>query len=108
MTGPREATVTQITDVLLDARREGRPLLSLPPELLPTGLEEVYAVQDSLAASFGEAGGWKVGAPNAEDVCRPVEKRWSAQRRMMSGGRDNIQQRRRGRSTGQSWRGSDC
>ena len=66
MTGTREAELIQTTDLLLDARRTGRALDGLPTALTPANLEEAYAVQDRLAASFGELGGWKVGAPSPE------------------------------------------
>lgn len=80
MTGPREDAIQQLSDILLDARREVRPLPSLPPELVPAGMEEVYAVQDRLVQSFGEIGGWKIGAPNAEatPMYAPMPSDWIA------------------------------
>ncbi len=66
MTGTREAELTEAVDLLLDARRTGSPIEGLPAALTPANMDEVYAVQDRLAASFGEIGGWKVGAPSAE------------------------------------------
>ena len=66
MTGTREAELIEAVDLLLDARRTGRTVDALPAALLPANMEEIYAVQDRLAASFGEIGGWKVGAPSAE------------------------------------------
>ena len=66
MTGTREDELIQTVDLLLDARRTGRTLDGLPAALTPTDMEEVYYVQDRLAASFGELGGWKVGAPSSE------------------------------------------
>ena len=80
MTGTRADVITQISDILLDARRETRPIRSLPPELIPANLEEIYAVQDQVALAFGEIGGWKVGAPNAEatPMCCPMPAAWMA------------------------------
>lgn len=80
MTGAREEVVNQITDILLDARRESRPIPSLPPELLPANMEEVYAIQDAVAAPFGEIGGWKIGAPNPEatPMFCPMPAAWMA------------------------------
>ncbi len=80
MTGSRPDTLTQITDILLDARRDTRPIPSLPPELVPANLEEVYVVQDQIAAAFGEIGGWKVGAssPEATPMFCPMPAAWMA------------------------------
>ena len=66
MTGAREAIVTEIADLLLDARRTGRTLEGLPAALTPADMDEVYAVQDQLALAFGDLGGWKIGAPSSE------------------------------------------
>ncbi len=80
MTGTRAETITQIANVLLDARRETRPIPSLPPELIPASMDEVYAVQDEVAAAFGEIGGWKVGGPNPEatPMFCPMPAAWMA------------------------------
>ncbi len=80
MTGARAEVITQITDILLDARRETRPIPSLPPDLVPANLDEVYAVQDEVAAAFGEIGGWKVGAATAEatPMFCPMPAAWMA------------------------------
>lgn len=88
MTGDREQTLTLIANTLLDARREARPLASLPPELVPANMEEVYAVQDQLAAVFGEIGGWKIGAPNPEatPMFAPMPKDWMAPSGTLLGG----------------------
>ena len=80
MTGAREDTLTLIANTLLDARREARPLASLPPELLPANMDEVYAVQDQLVTPFGEIGGWKIGAPSPEatPMFAPMPAAWMA------------------------------
>ncbi len=80
MTGAREETLTLVANMLLDARREARPILSLPPELIPANMDEVYAVQDQVISSFGEIGGWKIGAPSAEakPMFAPMPAAWMA------------------------------
>lgn len=80
MTGARAETLNQISDILLDARRETRPIPSLPPELLPANMEEIYVIQDQVASTFGETGGWKVGAPTAEatPMFCPMPAAWIA------------------------------
>ncbi|MDE1155162.1 MAG: fumarylacetoacetate hydrolase family protein [Acidobacteriaceae bacterium] len=78
MTGAREAVLTQIADILLDARRTGKFLQDLPAELMPQDMDEAYAVQDKIAQAHGEIGGWKIGAPNAEatPLFGPMPKAW--------------------------------
>ena len=66
MTGLRENTLLQTIDALLDARRTGNTLADLPAALLPLDLDEVYFVQDAVAAAYGPIGGWKIGAPTPE------------------------------------------
>ena len=83
MTGTREAELAQTIDLLLDARRTGRALDGLPTALTPVNMEEVYAVQDRLAASVndsGRPGGWKVGAPSpdATPMFCPMPLAWIA------------------------------
>ncbi len=80
MTGTREAELIQTVDLLLDARRTRHPLDGLPAALTPLDPAEIYAVQDRLAASFGEIGGWKVGAPSAEAIpmFAPMPLAWIA------------------------------
>jgi 2-keto-4-pentenoate hydratase len=78
MTGTRESTLLQTIDILLEARRSGKTLTDLPAELVPVDIAEVYFVQDAIAASFGEIGGWKIGAPSLEatPVFAPMPKAW--------------------------------
>ncbi len=80
MTGAREEVVTLIANTLVDARRESRPIPSLPPELIPANMDEVYAVQDQIVSEFGEIGGWKIGAPNPEatPMFAPMPTAWMA------------------------------
>jgi 2-keto-4-pentenoate hydratase len=80
MTGPREAALLQAIDALLDARRTGAPVADLAPEIAPTDIDEVYFVQDRVAAAFGETGGWKIGTPtpDAMPLFAPMPKAWIA------------------------------
>ena len=80
MTGPREDTMIQTIDTLLEARRSGKSLPDLSADLVPTDMDEVYFVQDAVAAAFGPIGGWKIGAPNAEatPVFAPMPAAWIA------------------------------
>lgn len=80
MTGAREDVLTMLADTLVDARRESRPLMSLPPDLMPNGMDEVYSVQDKIVAEFGEIGGWKIGAPTPEatPMFAPMPADWMA------------------------------
>jgi 2-keto-4-pentenoate hydratase len=78
MTGSRESTLLQTVDTLLDARRTHQTLTDLPHELQPADISEVYFIQDTVAQSFGEIGGWKIGAPNAEatPLFAPMPAAW--------------------------------
>ena len=80
MTGSREQELTAAADALLNARRTGETLADLPVELQPTDLVEVYFVHGLLAAAYGEIGGWKIGAPNAEatPLFAPMPRAWMA------------------------------
>ena len=80
MTGSREAELLEATNLLLDARRTGTTIADLPPLLQPTSLEEAFWVQSQLILSFGEVGGWKVGAPSpdATPLCAPMPASWIA------------------------------
>lgn len=80
MTGEREAQLLEAVNVLLDARRNCAPIADLPVELTPVDMAEVYFVQDHVAAAFGEIGGWKIGAPNAEatPLFAPMPLAWMA------------------------------
>ena len=80
MTGAREEILTETADLLLDARRTGRTLEGLPAALTPLDNDEIYAVQDRVAAAFGEIGGWKIGAPSpdANPMFAPMPLAWIA------------------------------
>ncbi len=76
--GAREAELMEAANVLMDARRSGVPIADLPVNLQPTTLDEAYFVQDTMMVAYGEIGGWKVGAPNAEatPIFAPMPKDW--------------------------------
>lgn len=80
MTGSRENELLQAVDILLDARRTGQTVQDLPEALRPADVPEIYAVQDRLADSFGEIGGWKIGAPTPEatPLFAPMPAAWIA------------------------------
>jgi 2-keto-4-pentenoate hydratase len=78
MTGSDEARILDAANALLDARRTGHLLTSLPPQLEPQSLDDAYAIQDRIALAFGEIGGWKIGAtaPDATPMYAPMPLVW--------------------------------
>lgn len=54
----------ETADILWRARVERSALAELPAHLVPTTVEEAYAVQDALMFRLGGHGGWKVGPDN--------------------------------------------
>lgn len=78
ITGAREKDLINAADLLLDARRTGRPIADLPKEMQPKSLEEAYFVQDRMSWAYEAVGGWKVGAPSpdAEPTFAPMPKAW--------------------------------
>jgi len=58
----------------LIAAHEGGPLLDQVPErLLPTDLDAVYRLQDTVIAQIGPVGGWKVAAGLGDPpLCAPI------------------------------------
>lgn len=90
MTGQQELTLLDAANTLLDARRTGNTLTDLPAALQPAALEDAYAVQDRMAAAYGEIGGWKVGAPSpdATPIFAPMPLAWiSASGSLLAGDR---------------------
>ncbi|HZQ43894.1 MAG TPA: 2-keto-4-pentenoate hydratase [Acidobacteriaceae bacterium] len=80
MTGPDELRILDATDALLNARRTGHTIADLPAALQPQSVDEAYAIQDRIAAAFGEIGGWKIGAgtPDATPMFAPMPLAWIA------------------------------
>ncbi len=81
LSGAREKVLMEGANALADARRTRRPMEDLPRELRPATLEEAYDIQDILAQSYGEIGGWKVGAPSASGtpMFAPMPSMWIAE-----------------------------
>jgi len=69
-----------LAELLLAARRTGRPIEALPAALVPATADAAYAVQDAVAPALGAIAGWKVGAasPMAEPDCAPLFAAWVA------------------------------
>jgi 2-keto-4-pentenoate hydratase len=80
MTGQREEELKSAANALMDARRTKTAIVDLSDAQRPTDLAEAYAVQDKLAATYGEIGGWKIGAPTPEatPIFAPMPKAWIA------------------------------
>jgi 2-keto-4-pentenoate hydratase len=80
LTGLREHALLETVDILLDARRTNTPIADLTGPHLPVDLDEVYYVQDALAAAYGPVGGFKIGAPSPEatPVFAPMPLAWIA------------------------------
>jgi len=82
MTGLRESQLLEAASRLLNARRTLTPIPDLPAELIPTTLDEVFFVQNTLLTAFSpeneQPGGWKVGAPSLEStpLAAPLPKAW--------------------------------
>ena len=80
MTGAREAQLLEAVNLLLDARRTLVTMVDLPESLKPVSMDEVFWVQDHLAAAYGVVGGWKVGAGSLEatPLAAPMPAAWIA------------------------------
>ncbi len=80
MTDERQHLLMKTVGRLLEARRSCQTIDSLPAELILTDIAEVYFVQDQVAASFGDTGGWKIGAPDAASTptFAPMPLAWIA------------------------------
>jgi 2-keto-4-pentenoate hydratase len=67
-------SVTRAAELLLQARRDRRPIAALPADCRPAGSTEAYQIQDKVSAALGPIGAWKVGArdPHAEPNCAPI------------------------------------
>jgi 2-keto-4-pentenoate hydratase len=74
----REKDLIAAAEMLLDARRTGKPISDLPKTLHPTTQEEAYFVQDQMSWAFEDIGGWKIGAPTADATpsFAPMPKAW--------------------------------
>jgi 2-keto-4-pentenoate hydratase len=95
MNAPKDTNLSMTEDLalraaapLLDARRTHTPITQLPEDLRPVDMPGIYAVQDAVAAAFGEVGGWKIGAPTAEatPLFAPMPAAWISASGSMLGG----------------------
>jgi 2-keto-4-pentenoate hydratase len=66
------ADIDRAASALLEARRGGVQIP--PPGPAPANVDEVYAIQDRVAATLGPPDGWKVGAraPTDTPTCAPL------------------------------------
>ena len=80
LTGAREAELLEAVNLLLDARRTSTPIADLPPGLQPASLDEALFIQRTMAESYGEVGGWKIGASSADAIpgFAPMPSAWIA------------------------------
>ncbi len=74
----RESVLYKTANALLDARRTGIAIADLPADLQPADENEAFFVQDVMARSYGEIGGWKIGArgADAEPFFAPMPAAW--------------------------------
>jgi 2-keto-4-pentenoate hydratase len=80
ITGKREQQLIEAANLLLDARRTHTPIADLPTELQPTDLDEVARIHQEMILSYGEIGGYKIGAgtPEATPFFAPMPRAWMA------------------------------
>jgi 2-keto-4-pentenoate hydratase len=80
ITGSREQQLIEAANLLLTARRTHTPIADLPADLQPADLEEVARIHQEMILSYGEIGGWKIGAgtPEATPFFAPMPRAWMA------------------------------
>jgi len=78
MTESREHELRNAASILIDKRTLGETVADLSPELQPVEMDEIYFVQDLVAAAFGPVGGYKIGAPtpDASPSFAPMPAAW--------------------------------
>ncbi|HTJ91847.1 MAG TPA: 2-keto-4-pentenoate hydratase [Pararobbsia sp.] len=64
----------QLAGLLVEARRSGVTLSTVPDELVPADKDEAYSAQLATIAALGGEGGYKIGAgtPEAVPQCAPL------------------------------------
>jgi 2-keto-4-pentenoate hydratase len=80
MTDTRATELQQAAALLIEARKTGNFIPTLPEALQPQDASEHETIADHVAAGFGEVGGYKIGAANLEatpSFC-PMPKAWFA------------------------------
>ncbi|KFC71802.1 2-keto-4-pentenoate hydratase [Devosia sp. LC5] len=60
---------SELTELLLAARRSGVAVDPLDPALVPASAEAAYAVQNEIVAALGPVGAWKVTPKPADGPC---------------------------------------
>ena len=78
ISGAREGVLSTTANVLLNARRTGKPIQNLPADLMPSNDAEAFFVQDTMMRAYGEIGGYKIGArgPDQEPFFAPMPLSW--------------------------------
>jgi len=66
MTQARMQHLLEAANLLINARRNHKPIADLPAELQPKSLEEAAIIHGMIATAFGPIGGWKIGAGSAD------------------------------------------
>ncbi len=80
MTDARKMELEQAAALLIEARKSGKFIATLPEEMHAQDAAEHEFIADHVAAGFGEVGGYKIGAPNLEAApsFAPMPKVWIA------------------------------
>ncbi|MES2390458.1 MAG: fumarylacetoacetate hydrolase family protein [Acidobacteriota bacterium] len=80
MTDARKSELNQAAALLIEARKSGNFIATLPDNLQPQDASEHETITDHVAAAFGEIGGYKIGAANLEATpsFAPMPKAWFA------------------------------
>ena len=68
------ANIEAAANYIMEARKTGRVMPSLPEEVRPTSRDEALAIQDAVVARLGGPGGWKTAPPQPghEPVFTPL------------------------------------
>lgn len=80
MTQARMQHLLEAANLLINARRNHKPIADLPAELQPKSPEEAAIIHGMIATAFGPIGGWKIGAgsPDAIPFFAPMPLAWMA------------------------------
>ena len=80
MTQARMQHLLEAANLLINARRNHKPIADLPPELQPKSLEDAAVIHGMIATAFGPIGGWKIGAGSADATpfFAPMPLAWMA------------------------------
>ena len=80
MTQTRMQQLLEAANLLINARRNHKPIADLPAELQPKSPEEAAIIHGMIATAFGPIGGWKIGAgsPDATPFFAPMPLAWMA------------------------------